>query len=138
MLRYYSSFMKGDDLKKLYCGFVRSVIEYSSVTYGPLLTKYQSNDLENIQKRCLKCLYGYDKSYTELLSLSGLSTLEERRNTALVKFAEKTLAIPSMPLGSQKILHRGNRLNGTLNYLKKDSLGPTDCTKALYLPSDAY
>ena len=32
VLRYYSAFMPGSDLRKLYCGLVCSVIEYSSVT----------------------------------------------------------------------------------------------------------
>ena len=35
-------------------------------------------------------MYGYDKSYSELLSLSGLKSLEERRNVAILKFAKKT------------------------------------------------
>ena len=53
VIREFSTFMPGSDLKKLYCSWVRSVIEYSSVTYGPMLTQYQSNELENLQKRCL-------------------------------------------------------------------------------------
>ena len=52
-----------------------------------MLTKYQSNRLENVQKRCLKMMFGYDKNYSELLQLSGLQTLESRRALALVKFA---------------------------------------------------
>ena len=39
VLRYYSAFMPGKDLKKLYCSLVRSVLEYSSVTYHSMLTK---------------------------------------------------------------------------------------------------
>ena len=50
-------------VKNLYCSLVRSIMEYSSVTYGPMLAKYQSNKLENLQKRCLRTIYGYDKSY---------------------------------------------------------------------------
>ena len=29
-----------DKLRNVYCSIVRSVLEYSSVTYGPLLSKY--------------------------------------------------------------------------------------------------
>ena len=65
------------------------MLEYSSVIYGPLITKYQSNELERFQKRCLKVMFGYDKSYSELLHLSELETLEKRREKALEKF-EKT------------------------------------------------
>ena len=59
-----------------------------------MLTKHQSNILENIQKRCLKCMYGYDKSYVDLLEESGLKTLQERRNIALERFARKAQANP--------------------------------------------
>ena len=73
---------------------VRSVIEYSSVTYGPLLTQYQDHELENIQKRCLRCMYGYNKSYAQLLEESGLQTLKARRENALVKFATNCTTNP--------------------------------------------
>ena len=39
VLRYYSRFMLGKDLRKLYSSLVRSVLEYSSVTYHSMLTK---------------------------------------------------------------------------------------------------
>ena len=39
VLRYYSKFMPGKDLKKLYCALVRLVLKYSSITYHSMLTK---------------------------------------------------------------------------------------------------
>ena len=87
--------MPGKDLLKLYGSLVRSVIEYSSVTYHSMLTKFQSNQLENIQKRCLRCLFGWNKSYADLLAESGLPTLASRRETAVKKFAEKALDNPN-------------------------------------------
>ena len=56
-----------------------------------MLTKYQANMLENIQKRCLRCMFGWDKSYADLLSESGLPTLGARRDTSIRKFAENAL-----------------------------------------------
>ena len=94
VLRKYSKFMGGNELKTLYTELVRSCLEYSSVTYGPLLTQYQSNDLENVQKRCLKCLFGYNKSYQELLEVSGFETLKARREAALLRFATKSQKNP--------------------------------------------
>ena len=64
------------------------------MTYGPLLTKYQENEIEKVQKRCLKCLYGYNKSYKDLLAESGLQSLKDRREAALKKFAQKTVKNP--------------------------------------------
>ena len=86
--------MPGEDLRKLYCGLVRSVIEYSSVTYGPMLTKFQANEIENVQKRCLRCMFGYNKSYEELLRESGLDTLLGRRERAITKFAKNCVSNP--------------------------------------------
>ena len=94
VLRYYSRFMPGKDLIKLYSAMVRSVLEYSSVTYHSMLTIKQSNDLEQIQKKCLRCIFGYGKGYEELLEESGLSTLKARREKAVLKFAAKTAKNP--------------------------------------------
>ena len=94
ILRYYAKFMPGSDLTKLYSALVRSVLEYSSVTYHSMLTKGQENDLENIQKKCLRCIFGYGKTYEDLLKESGMSTLKERRERAVLKFAQKTLKNP--------------------------------------------
>ena len=55
-----------------------------------MLAKYQSTRLENLQKRSLRVIYGYEKTYEQLLEESDLKTLEERREIALLKFASKT------------------------------------------------
>ena len=81
-------------LRNVYCSIVRSVLEYSSVVYGPMLTKYQSNRIENIQKRCLRSIYGFKLGYDELLEESGLKTLEQRREEATLKFALKASKNP--------------------------------------------
>ena len=86
--------MPGNDLRKLYCGLVRSVVEYSSVTYGPILSKSQDDEIENIQKRCLRCMYRYDKTYSQLLEESKLETLRVRRAKAITKFARNSLSNP--------------------------------------------
>ena len=86
--------MPGKDLKKLYCSLIRLVLEYSSVTYHSMLSKGQENELEKIQKKCLRCMYGYDKSYSELLKESELEPLKTRRERAFVKFAKKSSENP--------------------------------------------
>ena len=95
LLRRYSKFMGGDDLKKLYCVLVRSILEYSAVTYTTQISKYQSNRLENVQKQCLKTMYGYDKTYEQLLQCSGLESLKDRRNKLFQNFAQKIVKNPN-------------------------------------------
>ena len=95
VLRHLASF--NADKKKMtniYCSLVRSILEYSCVTFGPMLTKFDSNRLEAVQKKALRCIFGYGLEYDELLSLSGLETLEERRRRALLKFAQKASKNP--------------------------------------------
>ena len=101
-------------LKNVYCSVIRSVLEYSSVTFGPMLSKYERNQLERIQKKCLKTIYGHKKSYEELLEESGLERLEDRRERALLKFATKTAKNPQFshwfPLNKNRTSQRNERI----------------------------
>ena len=54
------------------------------------MNESQSNEMEKIQKRCLKIIYGYEHDYETLLQLSGLEKLQERREKTFTKFAKKT------------------------------------------------
>ena len=80
---------------KNYVSLVRSVLEYSAVVFHSQISRYQSNRLENVQKRCLRIMYGYNKTYEELLKLSGLQSLQERRRSQFKKFAEKMSSNPN-------------------------------------------
>jgi hypothetical protein len=79
------------ELVKVYCSVLRSVIEYASVVYGPMLTGTQEEELEKLQSQSLKIVFGFDKSYRTVLELSGLETLGERRRAASLRFARKCL-----------------------------------------------
>ena len=95
VLRHLSNFNADKKrLRNVYCSIIRSVMEYSSVSYGTMITKYDKNRLETIQKKCLCCIYGYGLGYEELLDLSGLETLEARREKAILKFANKAANNP--------------------------------------------
>ena len=72
----------------------RSILEYSSNVYHSQLNTGQSNELEKIQKRCLRVIYGYNLTYDELLAKAQLNTLKERRVAAFEKFARKAVKNP--------------------------------------------
>ena len=59
-----------------------------------MLTKKQENDLEIVQKKCLRCIFGYDKRYDKLLKESGLEPLKTRRSSASLTFAKKSSQNP--------------------------------------------
>ena len=114
VLRYLAGF--GADkqkLKNIYCSIIRSVMEYSSVTFGPMLAKYEKNCLENVQKKCLRIIYGYGIEYEDLLRIADLETLQARREKALLKFATKTSSSPQFkdwfPLNKNRSSQRNSK-----------------------------
>ena len=72
----------------------RSILEYTSNVYHSQINKGQSNELEKIQKRSLRIIYGYEHDYEKLLELSNLKTLKERREISFEKFARTTVKNP--------------------------------------------
>ena len=59
-----------------------------------MLTGDQSDRLESLQIKALKTIYGWDRSYTEILETSGISTLKDRRERLFTNFAEKCCRDP--------------------------------------------
>ena len=79
-----------DDLLQIYKLFIRSIPEYCSVAFHSSLTQKQSNKIEVIQATCLKIILGSDYiDYDSALKLCSLSTLYQRRERRLLKFAVK-------------------------------------------------
>ena len=81
-------------LVKIYCALIRSCIEYAVPAYAHFLTGEQSNDLERLQMRSLKTIFGFDLSYAECLERSGLERLDSRRDRLVLNFTKKTAANP--------------------------------------------
>ena len=78
---YLSSFKASEiKLKNMYCTILQSVLEYSSVVYGPMLTKYEINRLENIQEML--------EIHTYLIT-KKLETLKERRRKERLSLQSK-------------------------------------------------
>ena len=77
--------VKKERLKNIYCSLVRLTLKYSSITYDPMLAQYERNRMENIQKNCLRSIFGFDKSYEELLEESGLETPATKQANKLWK-----------------------------------------------------
>ena len=93
LLRRVASFGTSlDDLRNIYILFVRSQLEQSAVVWHSSLTEQNRNDLERVQKSALKVILGEKyQSYNKALIELNLETLEERRNTLCLKFAQKCL-----------------------------------------------
>ena len=83
-----------DELLKVYKSYIRPSIEYSSTIYHPMITAEQQLLIERQQFFALKNIYGFTYSHRQLLEMSGLQTLHERRGEACKKFATKTAKNP--------------------------------------------
>lgn len=68
-----------DELVKFYRACVQPVLLYACQVFHYSLPKYLNITLERVQKRALRIIFGYDLHYSELLDLSNLSSLENRR-----------------------------------------------------------
>ena len=69
---------RGTHLYKLYCCYVRSVIEYCSPVYHPLLTQAQEVYLERLQRHALRVCFGYNTPAEESMHQHNVPTLKDR------------------------------------------------------------
>jgi len=70
--------VRESDTITVYTSIIRSMLEYACPVWHPGLSVEQSNEIERVQKRCLKLIYP-SLSYNEALSVSGLKRLSVRR-----------------------------------------------------------
>ena len=66
------------DIILVYISVIRSVLEYCCQVWHPGLTRRQSDDIERVQKRCLKIVLPH-LSYADALSLCRFERLDTRR-----------------------------------------------------------
>ena len=76
------------DIILVYIAIIRSVLEYACAVWHSGLTKSQSDDLERVQRRCLRIIFP-DLSYSDALNIANIERLSIRReNIVRVLFEE--------------------------------------------------
>ena len=81
-----------EHLLDIYVLYIRSLTEYCSVAFHSSLTVEQSQSLERIQKTCLRVILGEMYiSYEASLEMSGLKTLQLRREQRCLTFSLKSV-----------------------------------------------
>ena len=86
--------MPCDDLLVIYKTVLRPVLEFACVTYGPMLTAQLSEEIERLQLRVMKIIYGIYVSYATVLNETTLESLGSRRENLITNFALKTVRNP--------------------------------------------
>ena len=68
------------DLVRIYISVIRPVVEYACPAWHTNLPKYLSDNIELIQKRCMKTILLLPGcSYDDILERTNLPTLHDRR-----------------------------------------------------------
>ena len=84
------------DLKTVYIGYIRPVLEYCAPVFNGGLTKSHIKALEQIQKRVFKIMLGHDYvCYQSACQLLDLPTLECRRKKLSEDFAKSLIKHPA-------------------------------------------
>ena len=84
------------DCLKIYYTTIRSCLEYAAEAMGPMMTMIQSDEYEGVQRLVLKCIFGYDKHYADILQVNNIPTLLERRENRIRNFARKLQLEPKV------------------------------------------
>ena len=85
-----------EDLKTIYIGFIRPLVEYAVPAWHPGLSEQQHAALERIQKRACRIMLGnkYD-SYVDALEQCKLTRLRSRREQICLQFMDKLMKNPA-------------------------------------------
>ena len=86
--------IKGMRLFKLYCCFVRSVVEYCSPVYHALLSAGEALMLERLQRQVIRICFGFQVDVQEVMEQHCIESLESRRIRRLDKFIMKAFRNP--------------------------------------------
>lgn len=118
-----------EDLIHIYILYVRSLLEYCSVVWHSTLTAEQGNNLERVQKLCLKIILGEEYcGYDDALEKCGLERLSDRRENKCLNFGLKSLLHPihseMFPINPQVLAnphYTRNSEHFVVNMAKSDS-----------------
>ena len=79
---------------EVYKIMLRPIIEFCGNVYHAMLTNEMTERLESLQRRALRIIFGFEKTYAELLSVSNLEKLHVRRERMCLNFALKLTNSP--------------------------------------------
>ena len=80
------------ELATVYRTVVRPILDFCAVVYHPMLTDEQDQEVERLQAKALKNIYGFKDSYSVMREKAGVTTHRARRIALCDKFAEKAAA----------------------------------------------
>ena len=94
LFHLHESGIRGDNLYKLYCCYIRSRIEYMSVAYHSMLLSGQAEALERLHRYALRVCFGFDRDIRTVMAEKGIEHLHERRGRRVDSFITKAANNP--------------------------------------------
>ena len=83
-----------EDLLRTFNTLVRPTLEYAAPTFHSMLSAEMRDQIEYVQKRASKIIFGWQTHYDEIIASGKMVTLEERREMLTSKFEHKTSKNP--------------------------------------------
>lgn len=120
------------DIILIYIALIRSVLEYACAVWHTSLTKSQSDDLERVQRRCLKIIYP-QLSYREALHLANIERLVDRREK-IVKNIFNEIKQPGHVLGHLLTARTEHDHNTRASYLYQLPAAKTKRFSSSFIP----
>ena len=116
------------DLVNIYILFIRSILEQSCVIWHSSITEGESDDLERVQKVCLKIILKEKyECYDHALEVTGLENLIDRRKQLCLNFAKKCVKnettksmFPLNPSGYNQVTRNAEKFD--VQYCRTDRL----------------
>ena len=88
------------ELQETYVKQIRPLVELAVPYWGTRITKHEATLIERVQKTALHIIFGDQyTTYKEALNESKLTTLADRREKLITKFALKTYHNPNLGPG---------------------------------------
>ena len=85
---------RGMTLFKLYCCYIRVIVEYCSVVYHPMLTRGQEDALEGMHRLAVKICFGFDVPAEVSMESNAIESLKDRRTRRCDVFLRKAIKNP--------------------------------------------
>ena len=86
--------IKDDRPFRLFCVYIRSVMEYCSPVYHSMLNRWQTETLERLQRHAARICFGTEVPVRQIMLEKGIQSLEERREARVDQFITKTVSDP--------------------------------------------
>ena len=136
MYRRFYKYTSTQTLLQLYKALIRPHLEYCSIVWDPLFIK-DKEALEKVQRFGLRmCLKDWSLDQNQLLQLSKVASLSERRSQArlyhLFKIVNDLTDFPDAPLEGRELHHNSRQSN---TYQLKTIRGRTSYFQNSFFPS---